>query len=111
MPEEQAPACPPQAAQRESQPLRFCRDCRWADLIPASLWFGDLSACCHPKASKPALINMVTGQITPQRDMCSTQRASADSTICGIAGQWWEPKERPDLTRPKRLGHDYDPFR
>lgn len=93
MPEEQQPFPddPPDHPLAERH-LRFCSNCRWADLIPASLYFGDLSGCCHPKASRPALINLVTGQITPQRDMCSTQRASADPTICGIAGQWWEPK-------------------
>lgn len=95
MPEEQQPFPddPPGTNSRQVvQPLRFCRDCRWAELIPASMYFGDLSGCCHPKASRPALVNLVTGQITPQRDMCSTQRASADPTICGVAGQWWEPK-------------------
>lgn len=111
MPEEQqsiAGAPYADLGRRHTEPPRFCVTCRWYEAHAANLDNPDIAMCNAPQAQRPPLVDMVSGEVTPQRAWCSAQRSmgvpvtidaafnvSVAQRFCGREGLWWEPKDAP----------------
>jgi hypothetical protein len=77
-----------------TEPVRLCRDCRWARNTCAELsrsyWYDWV--CDHATSTRQPPPNYVTGEPgKPRQDLCNYVRD--DPARCGIAGRYWEPRE------------------
>jgi hypothetical protein len=81
-----------------TEPVRLCKDCRWAvnvvagrgGALPPSMYF----ECHHPSAVVTEPPDLVTGAPTkPAWEFCSHHRSSTVGNRCGPEGRFWEPKD------------------
>lgn len=72
------------AISTDEQPLKFCKDCKFAEDDPK------YPHCLHPDSKKGPAYDLVTAAIKSPYFFCTTQRV--DQRACGHEAKWFEPK-------------------
>ena len=83
---------------KESNPKRFCVNCKHC--VPSGLLFKSIKKawCHHPYAHAPAPeFDLVTGKAIPKRKVmiyrCEDERTGSEPLWCGKSGRFYTPEE------------------